>query len=116
MKDYRRLEFLKKLIEEIQKDFDYFNKNRFGYIMNVIETDIKVDLEICFDFKIKDLFDMSRVELEKLQEILRNENIDNYYVLTLVNEKIKDVEFLTKEVFNGFLRDITEEILNKLGY
>ena len=93
-------------------------KNDFDYVLSAIETRTLLDFKFFLnDFGVKDFYKMRKSELKELQKLLKEtKHIERYYTLKLIKEKIENVKSLDSKMFNEFLREITEEIIKKLGW
>lgn len=126
---YRKL---RKLKDEEQEQIRFFNLVRknipqkenveqhyFGAILGQFNGETRVMLDFEFDLKIKDLFNMSETELNKLKEILNTEDeVSKHYVLKVLKKEIENFQDELNEItFTKLLYSIGEkqvEVLKKM--
>lgn len=109
--------FFKQLVE-LKEELPFKIKNDFDYVLSAIETRTLLDFKFFLnDFGVKDFYKMRKSELKELQKLLKEtKHIERHYTLKLIKEKIENVKSLDSKMFNEFLREITEEIIKKLGW
>ena len=71
-------------------------------------------MNVYFNFKIDNVFNLSVEEYEKLKEVLNSEDISNHYILNCLNSKIHGLEFLDDHILKSVIDEMIEELYYKI--
>lgn len=121
------IEDLKREYKEVKKLFSQGKKIKYvgnyyskasdyikDYIFNRIRDNIEIKLNVYFNFKIDNVFNLSVEEYEKLKEVLNSEDISNHYILNCLNSKIHGLEFLDDHILKSVIDEMIEELYYKI--